>query len=172
MSKVLQERGFGSLPNSAETNLRDHVKSILTTVEADTSPIRRDDTGSYGPQYLDAYSCGATCLNDSLPRKEKDRGIIFMDTAYGRRWILCIGNSEYAFSYEDLVLIRRISFPGYGVLVRIEWRLDESQVDTWHMAAIKGFGIRCKGQISVQGSERGQHKVSIPEASRWTGGMI
>ncbi|GJZ04691.1 hypothetical protein Tco_0537966, partial [Tanacetum coccineum] len=110
MSKVLQERGFGSLPNSTETNPRDHVKSILTTVEADMSPIRRigssqyavsaqqnrnltfksrqatilfpsrlndyycDDKGSYGPQYLDAYSCGATCLNDSLPRKEKDRG--------------------------------------------------------------------------------------------------
>ncbi|GJR64478.1 hypothetical protein Tco_0010543 [Tanacetum coccineum] len=27
-------------------------------------------------------------------------------------------NCEYAFSGEDLALIRRISFPGYGVLVR------------------------------------------------------
>ncbi|GJT01389.1 gag-pol polyprotein [Tanacetum coccineum] len=35
MSKVLQERGFGSLPSSIEANLRDHVKSISTTVEAD-----------------------------------------------------------------------------------------------------------------------------------------
>ncbi|GKD77329.1 hypothetical protein Tco_1339950 [Tanacetum coccineum] len=26
---------------------------------------------------------------------------------------------EYAFSCEDLALIRRISFPGYGVLVRM-----------------------------------------------------
>ncbi|GJW88572.1 hypothetical protein Tco_0163912 [Tanacetum coccineum] len=169
-----KERGFGSLPNSAETNLRDHVKSILTTVEADTSPIRRigssqydvsaqqnrnltfksrqatilflsrlndyycDDKGSYGPQYLDAYSCGATRLNDSLPRKEKDRGSIVSLTgngaknlmccrvgylhgyAYGRRWIRRIGNCEYAFSCEDLVLIRRIYFPGYGVLVRFK----------------------------------------------------
>nr|GEW40527.1 hypothetical protein [Tanacetum cinerariifolium] len=32
------------------------------------------------------------------------------------RWICCIGNYEYAFSCEDLALIRRISFPGYGVL--------------------------------------------------------
>ncbi|GJY03724.1 hypothetical protein Tco_0369664 [Tanacetum coccineum] len=39
-----------------------------------------------------------------------------MDTAYGRRWIRRIGNCEYAFSCEDLALIRRISFPGYGVL--------------------------------------------------------
>ncbi|GJZ18118.1 putative reverse transcriptase domain-containing protein [Tanacetum coccineum] len=39
MSKVLQKRGFVSLPSSAETNLRDYVKLILTTVKADTTPI-------------------------------------------------------------------------------------------------------------------------------------
>ncbi|GKE55442.1 hypothetical protein Tco_1494627 [Tanacetum coccineum] len=33
MSKVLQERRSGSLPSSTETNLRDYVKSISTTVE-------------------------------------------------------------------------------------------------------------------------------------------
>ncbi|GJS97068.1 hypothetical protein Tco_0804036 [Tanacetum coccineum] len=38
--KVLQESGFGSLPSSTETNPRDHVKSILTIVEADASSIR------------------------------------------------------------------------------------------------------------------------------------
>ncbi|GJS67138.1 hypothetical protein Tco_0681702 [Tanacetum coccineum] len=43
--------------------------------------------------------------------------VIFMDTAYGRRWIRRIKNCEYAFSCEDLALIRRISFPGYDVLV-------------------------------------------------------
>ncbi|GKG33672.1 hypothetical protein Tco_0433831, partial [Tanacetum coccineum] len=41
MSKVLQERGFGSLPSSIETNPMDHVKSISATVEADMTPIRR-----------------------------------------------------------------------------------------------------------------------------------
>ncbi|GJR65726.1 DNA-directed DNA polymerase [Tanacetum coccineum] len=41
ISKVLQERGFGSIPSSAEANLRDHVKSILTTAKADSNPIRR-----------------------------------------------------------------------------------------------------------------------------------
>ncbi|GJT39888.1 hypothetical protein Tco_0939753 [Tanacetum coccineum] len=33
MSKVLQERGFKSLPSSTETNPRDHVKSILLGIQ-------------------------------------------------------------------------------------------------------------------------------------------
>ncbi|GKF81378.1 hypothetical protein Tco_0239980, partial [Tanacetum coccineum] len=41
MSKVLQERGSGSLPSSTETNPRDHVNSISTTVETNTTSIRR-----------------------------------------------------------------------------------------------------------------------------------
>ncbi|GKF37172.1 hypothetical protein Tco_0113930 [Tanacetum coccineum] len=41
MSKVLQERGFGNLPSSTKANLRDQVKSILTTIEANLYPIRR-----------------------------------------------------------------------------------------------------------------------------------
>ncbi|GJU52776.1 hypothetical protein Tco_1226490 [Tanacetum coccineum] len=41
MSKVLQERGFGSLPSSTKANPRDQVKSISTTIEADSCPIRR-----------------------------------------------------------------------------------------------------------------------------------
>ncbi|GKD54350.1 hypothetical protein Tco_1287737 [Tanacetum coccineum] len=39
MSKVLQERGSRNLPSSTEINPRDHVKSISTTVDADTTPI-------------------------------------------------------------------------------------------------------------------------------------
>nr|GEV57019.1 hypothetical protein [Tanacetum cinerariifolium] len=41
MSKVLQEKGFGSLPSSTETNPSDHVKSISTIVEVDVYLIRR-----------------------------------------------------------------------------------------------------------------------------------
>ncbi|GKB09979.1 hypothetical protein Tco_0843902 [Tanacetum coccineum] len=41
MSKVLQERGFGSLPSSTEMNPRDQVKSISTTIEVDSYSIRR-----------------------------------------------------------------------------------------------------------------------------------
>ncbi|GJX92968.1 retrotransposon protein [Tanacetum coccineum] len=40
VSKVLQERGFGSLPSSTETNSKDQVKSI-STATADLSEIRR-----------------------------------------------------------------------------------------------------------------------------------
>ncbi|GKE03819.1 hypothetical protein Tco_1395837, partial [Tanacetum coccineum] len=47
LSKVLQERGFGSLPSSTETNPRDHVKSISTIVEADLYPIRRMGSAQY-----------------------------------------------------------------------------------------------------------------------------
>ncbi|GJW54051.1 reverse transcriptase domain-containing protein [Tanacetum coccineum] len=46
MSKVLQERGFGSLPSSTETNPMDHVKSILTA-KADSTGIRRIGSGLY-----------------------------------------------------------------------------------------------------------------------------
>ncbi|GKG00046.1 hypothetical protein Tco_0301736, partial [Tanacetum coccineum] len=47
MSKVLQERGFGSLPSSTEANPRDQVKSISTTIEADSYPICRIGSSQY-----------------------------------------------------------------------------------------------------------------------------
>ncbi|GJY56213.1 hypothetical protein Tco_0455328 [Tanacetum coccineum] len=47
ISKVLQERGFGSLPSSTKTNPRDHVKLISTIVEADSYPIRRMGSSQY-----------------------------------------------------------------------------------------------------------------------------
>ncbi|GJS18385.1 hypothetical protein Tco_0412857 [Tanacetum coccineum] len=47
ISKVLQERGFGSLPSSTEANPRDQVKLISTTIEADSYPIRRIGSNQY-----------------------------------------------------------------------------------------------------------------------------
>ncbi|GJX07396.1 hypothetical protein Tco_0195328 [Tanacetum coccineum] len=47
MSKVLQERGFGSLPSSTKTNLRDQVKSISTIIDADQHSIRRIGSPKY-----------------------------------------------------------------------------------------------------------------------------
>ncbi|GJY70232.1 hypothetical protein Tco_0473935 [Tanacetum coccineum] len=41
MSKVLQERGSGSLPSSTEINPRNHVKSISTVEEADIPSIHK-----------------------------------------------------------------------------------------------------------------------------------
>ncbi|GJV56547.1 mitochondrial proton/calcium exchanger protein-like protein isoform X1 [Tanacetum coccineum] len=47
MSKVLQERGFGRLPSTTETNARDQVKLISTAVEADSNSIRRIRSNQY-----------------------------------------------------------------------------------------------------------------------------
>ncbi|GKD65072.1 hypothetical protein Tco_1307180, partial [Tanacetum coccineum] len=79
ISKVLQDRGFGSLPSSTEANPGDHVKSILTTVEADSNPICRIGSpqyakGSYGSQFSKAYSYRASHIDNSIPRKDKDPG--------------------------------------------------------------------------------------------------
>ncbi|GJW68857.1 DNA-directed DNA polymerase [Tanacetum coccineum] len=68
--KVLQERGFGSLPSSTETNPRDQVKSISTTIKADSNSIRQE--GSYGPKFVEAY--GASHIKDTIPQKERDPG--------------------------------------------------------------------------------------------------
>ncbi|GJR03735.1 retrotransposon protein [Tanacetum coccineum] len=58
MSKVLQERGFGSLPSSTETNARDQVKSI-SAAKADYSEIRLIGCGPYavsGTQHMSVFS--------------------------------------------------------------------------------------------------------------------
>ncbi|GKA54500.1 hypothetical protein Tco_0753449 [Tanacetum coccineum] len=47
MGKVLQERGFGSLPRSTEINPRDQVKSISTTIEANSYSIRHIGSSQY-----------------------------------------------------------------------------------------------------------------------------
>ncbi|GJV52830.1 DNA-directed DNA polymerase [Tanacetum coccineum] len=62
MSKVLQERGFGCLPSSTETNPRDQVKSI-STAKADFSEIRH--MGVIHTPYQ-AHSTGTYFLTQSL----------------------------------------------------------------------------------------------------------
>ncbi|GJS67174.1 hypothetical protein Tco_0681738 [Tanacetum coccineum] len=52
MSKVLQERGFRSLPSSTEANPRDQVKSISTIIEADSYLIRRIRSSQYAKDYF------------------------------------------------------------------------------------------------------------------------
>ncbi|GJX74554.1 mitochondrial proton/calcium exchanger protein-like protein isoform X1 [Tanacetum coccineum] len=47
ISKVLQERGFGSPPSSTKTNPRDQFKSISTTIEVDSHSIRRIRSSQY-----------------------------------------------------------------------------------------------------------------------------
>ncbi|GJY96620.1 hypothetical protein Tco_0513530 [Tanacetum coccineum] len=57
MSKVLQERGFRSLPRSTEANPRDQVKSISTTIEVDLCPIRHMPEDIKVPFDLGDHSC-------------------------------------------------------------------------------------------------------------------
>ncbi|GJU37239.1 hypothetical protein Tco_1185593 [Tanacetum coccineum] len=70
MSKVLQERGFGSLPSSTKTNPRDQVKSISTN-KANSTGIHRIRSGPYAEarevKILETY-------DHTLPQKEKDPG--------------------------------------------------------------------------------------------------
>ncbi|GJQ97405.1 mitochondrial proton/calcium exchanger protein-like protein isoform X1 [Tanacetum coccineum] len=61
MSKVLQERGFRSLPRSTKTNLRDQVKSISTTIEPDSHQIRHIRS----PQYAVSTGQNSTLLYKS-----------------------------------------------------------------------------------------------------------
>ncbi|GKC90201.1 putative reverse transcriptase domain-containing protein [Tanacetum coccineum] len=76
ISKVLHERGFGSLPSFTEPNLKDHVKSISTAIDADTHSIRHmgptQYAGNYGPQFSKAYE--VSNISKTIPRKEKDPG--------------------------------------------------------------------------------------------------
>ncbi|GJX28412.1 putative reverse transcriptase domain-containing protein [Tanacetum coccineum] len=78
MSKVLQERGFGSLPSSTEANLRDQVKSISTTIEADSYPIRRIGSSQYavstGQNRALMYETRQTTIPLMVTIKEKDLG--------------------------------------------------------------------------------------------------
>ncbi|GJY62241.1 retrotransposon protein [Tanacetum coccineum] len=99
MSKVLQERGFGSLPSSTETNPKDQVKSI-STATANLSKIRNMETSPYAvsvPQHrcifpktvpflrrLHNYCCDdlkevhevkiLDAIDHNPPQKEKDTG--------------------------------------------------------------------------------------------------
>ncbi|GJX51811.1 hypothetical protein Tco_0278656 [Tanacetum coccineum] len=82
MSKVLQEKGSGSLPSSTEMNLRDHNSKLIFKPRQATIPFPSrlyddcydEENGSYGLKDLDAHSIGTTLRNDTLPRKEKDPG--------------------------------------------------------------------------------------------------
>ncbi|GJW84380.1 putative reverse transcriptase domain-containing protein [Tanacetum coccineum] len=74
MSKVLQERGFGSLSISTEANPRDKVKSISTTTEADSYPIRYIRSSQYALSTGQNPYSEASHIDNSIPRKEKDLG--------------------------------------------------------------------------------------------------
>ncbi|GKB25428.1 hypothetical protein Tco_0864829 [Tanacetum coccineum] len=69
MNKVLQERGFGSLPSSTETNPSNQVKSISITIEADSNSIRRIRSNQYAV---------STRLNSKLVYKSRQTTVPFL----------------------------------------------------------------------------------------------
>ncbi|GJZ00819.1 hypothetical protein Tco_0518248 [Tanacetum coccineum] len=69
ISKVLQERGLGSLPSSTEANPRDDVKAISSNDEVDLKLIRRMRSPPIRPNSLEASH-----IDNSIPRNEKDPG--------------------------------------------------------------------------------------------------
>nr|GEV38172.1 retrovirus-related Pol polyprotein from transposon TNT 1-94 [Tanacetum cinerariifolium] len=92
MSKVLQERGFGSLPSSTETNPKDQVKSILTAT-ADLSEIRRMETSPYAisvPQHRYLFpkkvpfpsKYGVTCEDEAKTRNSETKTKTFEENSY------------------------------------------------------------------------------------------
>ncbi|GKE25033.1 hypothetical protein Tco_1436545, partial [Tanacetum coccineum] len=70
MNKVLQERGFGSLPSSTEVNPRDQVKLISTTIEVDSCLIRRIGSSQYVEKDPGSFTLPCfinnVCLNNAL----------------------------------------------------------------------------------------------------------
>ncbi|GJY34762.1 hypothetical protein Tco_0419231 [Tanacetum coccineum] len=123
MSKVLQERGFGSLPSSTETNPRDQVKSILTA-KANFSEICHIGCGPYvvsGTQHRSVFSETVPFLrrlqnfgcddwkeaqdvkildayDHTLPQKEKDTGSFtlpcFIHNICFDKALIEVGNEE------------------------------------------------------------------------------
>ncbi|GJV27426.1 hypothetical protein Tco_1383874 [Tanacetum coccineum] len=87
MSKVLQERGFGNLPSSTETNRRDHVKSISTIVETDSYLIRR--IGSH--QYAVSTRQNSTLLFSVLEDMDAYRDEGMGDVIFGEPFLREVG---------------------------------------------------------------------------------
>ncbi|GJT64487.1 DNA/RNA polymerases superfamily protein [Tanacetum coccineum] len=65
-NKVLQERGFGSLPSLTKTNPRDHVK-LISTAKADSTGICRIRSGPYA--VLDSQISNIFCKTVPFPRR-------------------------------------------------------------------------------------------------------
>ncbi|GKB72729.1 hypothetical protein Tco_0934141 [Tanacetum coccineum] len=102
MIKVLQERGFGSLPNSTKTNPMDHVKSIPTTVEDDMTPIRHIRLSQY------VVSAQQNIVESMDSYRDQDMG----DVIFGQPF--CKASCVKARRFDELITIHNadgISYP-------------------------------------------------------------
>ncbi|GJZ89807.1 homeodomain-like protein [Tanacetum coccineum] len=68
------ERGFGSQPSSTKSNPKDHVKSISTTAEADSNPIRHIRLPQYAEKDPGSFTLPCYINNVSFDNSLADLG--------------------------------------------------------------------------------------------------
>ncbi|GJY28764.1 ribonuclease H-like domain-containing protein [Tanacetum coccineum] len=147
MIKVLQERGFGSLPISTETNPRDQVK-LISTVKADFSEIHRIGCGPYAvsdtqhrsifsdtipfPRRLQNFNCDdwreaqdvniLEAFDHTLPQKEKDIGSFtlhcFIHNIYFDKALVDLGASVSVMPFSTYTNL------GLGILSHTRLTID------------------------------------------------
>ncbi|GJX42968.1 hypothetical protein Tco_0259644 [Tanacetum coccineum] len=116
MNKVLPERGCVGLPSSTETNPREHVKSISTTVEAEAFLIRRSNENRYTisasqnsrllfqQRRITVPFQVSSILEDNLPQKEKDPGSFtlhcFINNMYFNKALSDLGSSVSVMTFS------------------------------------------------------------------------
>nr|GEZ44874.1 hypothetical protein [Tanacetum cinerariifolium] len=144
MSKVLQESGFGSLPSLTETNPRDQVKSILTTIEADSCPIRSIGSSKY------AVSTGQ---NRTLMNKTRQTTIAFprhlngyyceeKEGSYGPKFL-----DSKASHIDNSILERRRPSKNYVQNLKNQSKTGQYRTQDWKSTAKAGSTAVCRGGV-------------------------
>ncbi|GJZ37075.1 uncharacterized mitochondrial protein-like protein [Tanacetum coccineum] len=101
MSKVPQEKGSGNLPSSTEMNPRDHVKSILTTIETDTTLIRRIGPIRYARKLRTVFSAIREFVD--IVKKNLEFGARGVDFPHSRLYDDFCDEEEGSYGQKDLV---------------------------------------------------------------------
>ncbi|GKB26688.1 hypothetical protein Tco_0866089 [Tanacetum coccineum] len=154
ISKVLQERGSGSLHSSTKTNPRDHVKSISATMKL-IRPIRpsryavsstQNKEGSCGLKDFDAYSIWTTLLDDALPHKEKD------SRSFTLPWLGELAPTKLIVELADRT-VKRPKARGDGITIIKRWRQDLHRDGVRDLATTSG---RDRLKADIESSTRRQ----------------
>ncbi|GKD98310.1 hypothetical protein Tco_1382207 [Tanacetum coccineum] len=188
MGKLLQERGSRSLPGLTETNLRDHVKSISTTVEAETPSIHLpfssrliDDSyeetdvlesATYLKKTLrerpkTGYQIETSInvndlvlLEDSLPLKEKDPGSFTLP---------CYINNIYfekvlADLGASIIVMPLSTFTnlGFGKLAPTKLTVELTDRTIKHPKGITGIGYSQKDKNKAK-TDKTEHEIEERE---------
>ncbi|GJX77090.1 putative reverse transcriptase domain-containing protein [Tanacetum coccineum] len=106
MSKVLQEREFGSLPRSTKINPRDQLKLISATIEADSYPIRL--IGS--PQYVVSTQQNSELAHTRLTVELADRTRKY-PKGIAKNVLVGIGKFTFPIDFIILDMLEDIKMP-------------------------------------------------------------